>query len=143
MTSNIGSQIIQRITSEGGDENDIREAIQETLKTRFLPELLNRIDDKIVFRPLERDQIRKIVDLQIKDLAARLADQELQLDVSDAAKDQIAEEGFDPQYGARPLKRVIQTRLANPLATELLRQNLEPGTTLRVDFKDGEFEISN
>ena len=137
MTSNVGSQLIQKITAEGGDENQIRSAVDETVQARFAPELINRIDEKIVFTPLGRDEIRKIVDLQIDLLALRLADKELTIEVSDAARGAIADLGYDPHYGARPLKRVIQDRLANPLATQLLRNDYQSGDTISIDY-DGE-----
>ncbi len=138
MTSNIGSQAIQEITREGGSHESIREAVQAALQAHFLPEFLNRIDETIIFHPLERDQIRKITDLQINRLRKRLEDQELKLEVTSEALDALAEEGYDPTYGARPLKRVIQQRLENPLAIELLKGKIEPGSTIRVDAADGE-----
>ena len=137
MTSNVGSQIIQKVTEEGGDESELNDAVQAALRARFAPELLNRIDEKIVFHPLSRDEIRLIVDLQIEVLAKRLEDQDWSLEVSDQARQAVADEGFDPVYGARPLKRVIQTRLANPIATELLKHDLSEPGRLMVDF-DGE-----
>ena len=135
MTSNVGSQLIQRITEEGGGKDEIDDAVHKALQGRFAPELLNRIDEKIVFHPLTRDEIRKIVSLQVAFLIARLAQQNWQLSVSESALDAIADEGFDPVYGARPLKRVIQQRLANPIATELLKSGVETGT-LAVDFDE-------
>lgn len=121
MTSNVGSQIIQRVTEEGGDRDEMQSAVETALRGRFAPELLNRIDEKIVFRTLEQSQIRKIVDLQIELLQKRVAQQEWELIVTEGARAAIANEGYDPQYGARPLKRVIQNRITNPLASELLR----------------------
>ncbi len=135
MTSNIGSPIIQRIAEEGGSIDEIREAIDQTLRTRFLPELLNRIDEKIIFHPLRRDQLRRIVDLQVNLLAKRLAEQELELEVTEAARAAIAELGYDPVYGARPLKRLIQQRLANPLATELLKGTFQAHRGVRIDWQ--------
>ena len=93
----------------------------ESLQARFLPEFLNRIDEIIVFRPLDRSQIRKIVDLQVERLAKLLDERDFGLEVTDAARDEIANRGYDPAFGARPLKRVIQQELQNPLATELLK----------------------
>jgi len=137
MTSNIGSQMIQKITQDGGGEEEIREAVEQTLRARFLPELLNRIDERIIFHPLQRSEIGRIVDLQIAMLGRRLAEQELRLEVTDAARKAVADEGYDPVYGARPLKRVIQNRLANPLATELLKGELAGQAGVRIDF-DGD-----
>jgi len=137
MTSNVGSQAIQRIAAEGGDDDDMNAAIQESLKAKFLPEFLNRIDDVVTFHPLGRDQIKTIVRLQLKELAKRLDASGLQFEASEAAISRIAAEGYDPVYGARPLKRVIQREVQNPLATALLRSSYPEGSTIVVDF-DGD-----
>jgi ATP-dependent Clp protease ATP-binding subunit ClpB len=139
MTSNIGSQTIQRITSEGGTPAEIEEAVKEILKDKFLPEFLNRIDETIVFHPLGREQIAKIVEIQIERLRQRLAEQEIGMEVSPAARQAIATEGYDPQFGARPLKRVIQQRLADPLATEILRGRITAGGGVRIDHRGEQF----
>ena len=140
MTSNVGSTLIQRITEEDGTDEEMQEAVEQALRARFTPELLNRIDEKIVFRTLGRDQVRHIVGLQIKLLQERLDEQGWAIKVTDAALDAIADEGYEPQYGARPLKRVIQQRLTNPLATELLKLG-KPTEQQRmtIDFADGDF----
>ena len=139
MTSNIGSQIIQQIAIEGGSEEEMRQAVTESLQARLLPEFLNRIDETIIFHPLQRDQIEKIVRLQVELLAKQLEESDLRLEVSDAAIHEIAEQGYDPLYGARPLKRVIQQKLQNPLATEILKGTFAPGSIARVDFRGEEF----
>jgi ATP-dependent Clp protease ATP-binding subunit ClpB len=139
MTSNIGSQAIQRIAQEGGSEEEIRAAINAALQAQFLPEFLNRVDETIVFHPLDRRQIRQIVQLQIERLARQLEEHQISLSVSPDALDQIAGEGYDPTYGARPLKRVIQQRIQNPLATEILRGVFQEGSGARIDYRDGEF----
>ena len=139
MTSNIGSQLIQEITREGGSQEEIRTAVKESLQTRFLPEFLNRIDETIVFHPLSRDQIGRIVELQLQRLEGLLSEQGVTLEVTPAAKQAIANEGYDPTFGARPLKRVIQQRIQNPLATDLLRGRIPAGSTVRVDYRDDEF----
>ena len=139
MTSNIGSQLIQEITREGGSEQEIREAVTAALQARFLPEFLNRIDETILFDPLTAAQIRKIVEIQVARLCRQLEQRHLELEVTEAALDAIAEQGFEPAYGARPLKRVIQQRIQNPLAVELLRQQYAEGSRIRVDYVDGEF----
>ncbi|HEV7281340.1 MAG TPA: ATP-dependent chaperone ClpB [Pirellulaceae bacterium] len=139
MTSNVGSQAIQQVTEEGGSDEEIREALQTALRARFLPEFLNRIDETIVFKPLQRDQIRRIVDLQVDRLAKRLRSQGIDLVVTPAARDAIGREGYDPTYGARPLRRSIQQRLENPLASEILRQQFEAGTRLVVDHDEDGF----
>ncbi len=141
MTSNIGSQLIQEITREGGSVEEMREAINEVLGTRFLPEFLNRIDETILFHPLEKDEIRKIVALQTKHLEAQLEQHGIGLEVTDAALDTIAEKGYDPTFGARPLKRVIQQHVQNPLAVELLKQELTQGCVVRVDSNGEDFRF--
>jgi ATP-dependent Clp protease ATP-binding subunit ClpB len=139
MTSNIGSQLIFQISQEGGSEADVREAVKATLQERFLPEFLNRIDETIIFHPLDRKQVRKIAGLQIERLRQQMEQNGLTLEVTEAALDEIAVQGYDPVYGARPLKRVIQQRIQNPLATEILRGEFAEGSTVLVDFRDGEF----
>ncbi len=139
MTSNVGSQLIQQITNEGGSEEDMREALQEALRARFLPEFLNRIDETIVFQPLNRSQVTRIVDLQLERLEKLLAKKHLNLVVTEAARNHIAAEGYDPAFGARPVKRVIQHSIQNPLATELLREDYPEGATIEVDYRDEEF----
>jgi ATP-dependent Clp protease ATP-binding subunit ClpB len=139
MTSNIGSQMIQQIAEEGGDEQEMRTAVKESLQARFLPEFLNRIDETIIFHPLDRTQIRTIVEIQTRGLAKQLEQQGITLHVTPAAQDAIASEGYDPSYGARPLKRVIQQRIQNPLATEILKGNVKEGHILTIDAQDGEF----
>jgi len=141
MTSNVGSQMIQRIADEGGSEEDMQRAVQESLKNKFLPEFLNRIDETIVFEPLQREQIHKIVHLQLKRLEKQLGESHFKLSVSERAVDAIANEGYDPTYGARPLKRVIQRRLQNTIATELLKRDATQGGSLLVDYVDGNYTI--
>lgn len=142
MTSNIGSQMIQRVAEEGGDERDMEVAVQEALRSKFLPEFLNRIDETIIFEPLKKDQIRKIVSLQVQKLEQQLAENHFKLNISERAIDAISNEGYDPIYGARPLKRVIQRRLQNKIATELLKRDDHDGGTIDVDFKDDEFQVT-
>ncbi|WP_347244035.1 ATP-dependent chaperone ClpB [Thermogutta sp.] len=136
MTSNIGSQLIQEITQAGGTEDEIREAVTHALKQHFLPEFLNRIDEVIIFHPLRKDQIKKIAEIQIRRLKDRLATKGITLEVTDRAIEALAELGYDPTYGARPLKRVIQQRIENPLALELLKESDWEGVTMRVDYDD-------
>jgi ATP-dependent Clp protease ATP-binding subunit ClpB len=137
MTSNIGGQAIQEIARGGG--GDIREAVKEALESRFLPEFLNRIDETIIFEPLAAPQIRKIVDIQVERLIAQAEKNDLVLEVTPAARDEVARSGYDPTYGARPLKRVIQQRIQNPLASEILGADFEPGTRIKIDSHGGEF----
>ncbi len=139
MTSNIGSQLIQQIAQEGGSEEEMREAVLGVLRTQFLPEFLNRVDETIIFHPLDRVQIRKIVGLQVERLAHQLEQHDMKLVVTEEALDAIAREGYDPTYGARPLKRVIQQQIQNPLASEILKGRFSEGVTIRVDFRDDGF----
>ena len=138
MTSNVGSQAIQEITKEGGGEQEVRDAVKEALQARFLPEFLNRIDETIVFHPLDKRHIRRIVDIQMKRLVKQAEKAGITLECTDGALDEIARLGYDPAYGARPLKRVIQQQLQNELARELLSGKFPEGSRVRIDFvQDG------
>jgi ATP-dependent Clp protease ATP-binding subunit ClpB len=139
MTSNIGSQAIQEISRQGGGQEEIREAVQTALESHFLPEFLNRIDETIVFHPLGREELRTIVRLQVKRLRRQLEQNDLGLEISEEALDELARQGYDPTYGARPLKRVLQQQVQNPLATEILKGHFTEGSVVRVDFRDDEF----
>ncbi len=141
MTSNIGSQMIQELTRERANEEEIRDAIKQALAERFLPEFLNRVDETIIFKPLKQQQIRMIVEIQIAHLQKQLEQAGMKLDVTEAALEEIATRGYDPAFGARPLKRVIQQQVQNPLATELLKGNFPEGSLIRIDFRDGEFSF--
>lgn len=138
MTSNVGSQAIQRLSNDGASEEEIQDAVQEALKAKFLPEFLNRIDEVIHFHPLEREHIHRIVKLQLAHLRKQLEEREIELEVTPNAVDHIASVGYDPTYGARPLKRVIQREIQNPLATELLRGSLAEGSRIIIDCSEGE-----
>ena len=139
MTSNIGSQLIQEITREGGTQEELKDAVKEALAAKFLPEFLNRIDETIVFHPLGRDQIGQIVEIQHGNLRKQLAAQDITLEITEPARREIASEGYDPQFGARPLKRVIQQRIANSLPTEILKGNVKEHGGVRIDFDGEEF----
>ena len=132
MTSNLGSERIQELSGAEGGDQLIEAAVRSVLKTAFRPEFLNRIDETIVFHPLRKEQLAKIVDVQLRHLRKRLADRGMGLDVTPEAKRLLAEEGYDPQFGARPLKRLIQQRIENPLASKLLAGEFEEGDTIRV-----------
>jgi len=134
MTSNIGSQAIQEITRAGGSEDEMREAVTDQLRNHFLPEFLNRIDDTIIFHPLTEKELRRIVTLQIQRLQKQLDEVGLELEVSEAALEELARRGYDPMFGARPLRRVIQQEVQNPLATEILKGGFAPGTVVRLDY---------
>ncbi len=138
MTSNVGSQAIQEITKEGGGEQEVRDAVKDALQARFLPEFLNRIDETIVFHPLDQKHIRRIVDIQVQRLVTQAGKAGIGLECTAAALEEIARLGYDPIYGARPLKRVIQQQLQNELARELLAGNFPEGSRVRIDFvQDG------
>ena len=139
MTSNIGSQLIQEITKEGGSQEEIRNAVKESLQTRFLPEFLNRIDETIVFHPLDERHIEKIVKIQVNRLIEQAARAGVTLECTEGAVAEIARLGYDVAYGARPLKRVIQQQLQNPLARELLSGRFAEGSRVRIDFGQDEF----
>jgi ATP-dependent Clp protease ATP-binding subunit ClpB len=139
MTSNIGSQAIQEMTDKGAEDFEIEAQVRSQLKQYFRPELLNRIDEVIIFHQLQKQQLRKIVDIQAQQLSRRLADRDLSIELTDAAKDQLAEEGYDPTFGARPLKRLIQQRIENPLAAKLLGGEFSPGDTIKVDVSGRSF----
>jgi ATP-dependent Clp protease ATP-binding subunit ClpB len=133
MTSNIGSQEIQRLASENAESWEVEAKVKAILKDYFRPEFLNRIDEIILFHSLAKEQINKIVDLQLEELRKRLAGRGLKLAISDQARKLLVEEGYDPQYGARPLKRVIQQRLENALAMRILNGEYVAGDTIKVD----------
>lgn len=142
MTSNLGSSEIQEMTSRADGEPDyelMKAGVLEVVGSHFRPEFINRIDDLVVFHPLDRSELAEITRIQIEELAQRLVDRDMQLVLSDAAVDRLAEAGFDPVYGARPLKRAIQTYLENPLANAILAGEFESGNTILVDIKDDEF----
>ena len=137
MTSNLGSQMIQEMSGEENYEA-MKSAVMDVVGSHFRPEFINRIDDVVVFHPLGREQIRAIASLQIDILQARLQEREIGLQLSEAALDLIGEAGFDPVYGARPLKRAIQSQLENPLAQEILAGRFGPGDLVQVDVQDGQ-----
>jgi ATP-dependent Clp protease ATP-binding subunit ClpB len=138
MTSNLGSQRIQQMTDDGSDQALIKMAVLAEVKTSFRPEFVNRIDEIIVFQPLGETQIASIARIQMKALEARLAKLEIKLSVTDAALKLVAEAGFDPVYGARPLKRAIQQRIENPLAKEILAGRYAAGDTIKVGASGSE-----
>jgi ATP-dependent Clp protease ATP-binding subunit ClpB len=145
-TSNIGSAGLARVEERAGNEeetsNELRRVAMEALGQHFRPEFINRIDETVVFRRLGRLQIRHIVDIQLQSLRERLGRRGLSLEVRDEAKDQLAEVGFDPQFGARPLKRAIQRHLEDPLARRVLAGEFLPGTTIVVSAQNGELTLT-
>ncbi len=142
MTSNLGSQMIQEMSGE--DQYDaMKSAVMEIVGNHFRPEFINRIDDVVVFHPLGRDHIRKIVDIQLAYLHERLAERDMHIQLSDAARDKLADAGFDPVYGARPLKRAIQQQVENPLANEILAGRFKPGDMIEVVVEDDRLDFQN
>jgi ATP-dependent Clp protease ATP-binding subunit ClpB len=145
MTSNIGSPVIQEFYTAGKlnpkDHAEMEKLVQTELKTHFRPEFLNRVDDIIIFHSLDESQISRIVDIQLERLAKRLAQQNLTLDVDKSAKTFLAKEGYDPQFGARPLKRAIQEHLLDPLATKLLEGEFRPGQRIKATARNGELSF--
>jgi ATP-dependent Clp protease ATP-binding subunit ClpB len=133
MTSNIASQQIQQLTEESGADWEIEAHVKDALKMLFKPEFLNRIDEIIVFRMLDKQHLMQIVDIQLDYLTGRLKDRHITLEFTDNARRQIMDEGYDPAFGARPLKRTIQQRLENPLAAELLAGKFSDGDTIKID----------
>jgi len=137
MTSNLGSQVIQEFAGEG-NYTRMKSAVMEIVQQSFRPEFINRIDDIVVFRPLGTDQIRSIVDIQLNYLRKRLQERNMELTLDDAARDLLGEAGFDPVYGARPLKRAIQQQVENPLAQKILQGTFGPGARIQVTARDGQ-----
>ncbi len=131
MTSNLGSDLIAQ---HAGDKEKQEAAVLQALKTEFRPEFLNRVDDVIIFQPLTKDQIREIVKLQIKELNKQVAAEDIELELSDTAIDHFAEAGFDPVYGARPLKRLMQKEILDVLAMKLVREEIKPHSKIKIDW---------
>jgi ATP-dependent Clp protease ATP-binding subunit ClpB len=142
LTSNIGAVRILESTEHGASDEQLREEIQEELKKAFRPEFLNRIDDVCIFNRLSREALRGITDIQLRRLSRLLRENRVKLDVTDAAKDLLTDLGYEPAYGARPLKRVILKQLQDPLSEELLRGGYKPNDTVRVDVGDEGFAFS-
>jgi ATP-dependent Clp protease ATP-binding subunit ClpB len=140
MTSNLGSQIIQEMTTEA-QYDAMKASVMETVQQNFRPEFINRVDEIVVFHPLGSEQIRAIAGIQVDYLRKRLADSEITLSVTEAALDRLGKAGFDPVYGARPLKRAIRQQLENPLAQEILSSRFGPGDTIEVDASGDELSF--
>jgi ATP-dependent Clp protease ATP-binding subunit ClpB len=142
MTSNLGSQMIQEMTGEDQYEA-MKSAVMEVVGTHFRPEFINRVDDIVVFHPLSREHIRLIVDIQLGYLHERLAERDMRIELSDDARDRLADAGFDPVYGARPLKRAIQQQIENPLANEILEGKFKPGDVIEIGVADDGLQFKN
>jgi len=142
MTSNLGSQRIQELAGEQ-NYDAMKSSVMEIVTQHFRPEFINRVDDTVVFHPLGREHIRAIVDIQLGYLQERLAGRDMKIVLSEAARDRLANAGFDPVYGARPLKRAIQQQVENPLAQEILQGRFKPGDVIEVGVTDDQLEIQN
>jgi len=138
MTSNIGSPILLENVGEGTIDDKTRNAVMKELRGNFRPEFLNRVDDIVLFKPLTLAEIKKIVDLLVGGIRKRLADRKITLELSEAARDHIAQNGFDPVYGARPLKRYLQKEIETGLSRQILSGSVEDGSKVTVDVKDGQ-----
>jgi ATP-dependent Clp protease ATP-binding subunit ClpB len=139
MTSNIASDQIQQITAESGADWEIEAHVKESLKNFFRPEFLNRIDETIVFHMLTKDQLKAIVEIQLGDMTRRLKEKKYDIELTDEAKSLVMEEGFDPAFGARPLKRVIQQRIENPLAANIIQGNFGEGDRIKISADQHKF----
>lgn len=149
MTSNVGSELIREHQTIGfrkgegtASPDDFRRTVLDALRAQFRPEFLNRVDEIVVFNSLSAENIKEIVDIQLAHLKERLAERKITIELTDAAKEKLAEEGFDPAYGARPLKRTIQKRIQDPLALKVLAGEIHDGDSIKVDVADGEFAFS-
>lgn len=141
MTSNLGSELIQEISREG-DYFAMKKAVLEVVGKHFRPEFINRIDEIVVFHPLDKEQIKKIAHIQMNRLRSRLSERDFSIEISNGALDYLAATGYDPVYGARPLKRAIQQYIENPLAQEILAGKFVPGDTIQIDLKKDKIEFS-
>lgn len=150
MTSNVGAEALKRnkfvgfnIQDNNQDYKDMKSKVMEELKRAFRPEFLNRVDETIVFHALEKDQLKQIVTLMAEELVKRLKEQKIELEISEAAKEKIAEKGYDPEYGARPLRRAIQKYIEDRLSEELLKGVILEGQHVMIDVKDGKFVVNS
>ena len=141
MTSNIGSSYLLENKNEDVVDDNIRAQVMNEMKLRFKPEFLNRVDDIIMFKPLSENGIKKIIDIFLKEVSSRLKDKNITLEVTDEAKTIMAKEGYDPVYGARPLKRYIQNSLENNLARKIIKGEIGYGSNVVVDANGEEIVI--
>jgi ATP-dependent Clp protease ATP-binding subunit ClpB len=142
MTSNIGSlYLLDGVSDNGEIREDARERVMAELRGHFRPEFLNRVDEIVLFKPLTLEEIEQIVDLQIEDVRRRLADRRLKIELTEPARELIAREGYDPVYGARPLRRFIQRDVETRIGRALLAGDIEPGATIIVDARDDELQV--
>jgi ATP-dependent Clp protease ATP-binding subunit ClpB len=143
MTSNIGSEfLLEGVTAGGEVKDEARSRVMSTLQSHFRPEFLNRVDEIVMFKPLTLGEIERIVDLQLEELRVRLADMRITLEVTAEARRFIADQGFDPAYGARPLRRYISREVETQVGRALLRGDTSDGGTISVDVVDGEITVT-
>ena len=144
LTSNLGSSLIlEGIDGNGKLREDARLQVEKLLKTQFKPEFLNRLDEVVFYTPLTRDQISGILQLMLKDLSGRLADRHLSVELTDAAKEYVIDNGYDPVYGARPLKRFLQRAVETPIARMLIAEDVPEGSEIVVDVENGEITVKH
>ena len=144
LTSNLGSSLIlEGIDGSGKLREDARLQVEKLLKTQFKPEFLNRLDEVVFYTPLTRDQISGILQLMLKDLSGRLADRHLSVELTDAAKEYVIDNGYDPVYGARPLKRFLQRAVETPIARMLIAEDVPEGSEIVVDVENGEITVKH
>ena len=142
-TSNLGSSFLLDGIDENGEiEEDAKEKVSQLLKQSFRPEFLNRLDEIVYYKPLTKENITRIIDLLIKDLSARLADKQLKLEITPLAKELIIENGYDPVYGARPLKRYLQSKVETMIARTMIANDLQAGNTIKIGASNGEFTVT-
>jgi ATP-dependent Clp protease ATP-binding subunit ClpB len=142
MTSNLGSELIQEISSGNGDYQLMKDAVMRVVGQHFRPEFMNRIDETVVFHPLDQEQIRRIADIQMNRVRARLTERDFGLTITPEALDYLAAAGYDPVYGARPLKRAIQQYVENPLAQAILSGKFSPGDVIKVTLSDSQLAFT-
>ena len=150
MTSNLGTGVVQpetlgfvRNSKDKDSRVRLRESIEQALKKSFRPEFLNRIDDIVIFDPIERDQLLRIVDIMVEDIKSRMLNNGVRLEFSNEVREWIADEGYDAEYGARPLRRAIQRKIENPLSTMLLQGDLSEGSQVKIILSQGELDFIN
>jgi len=141
MTSNLGSKEFQRggigfLREEEGDEQKMRTDMESALKKNLLPELLNRIDDVVIFHPLTKEHLKSIVDLLVHEVEQRLAERRIKLEVNEEARAWLVQKGYDPMYGARPLRRAVQKYVENPISTKILQGEFKEGDTITIGLKE-------
>jgi ATP-dependent Clp protease ATP-binding subunit ClpB len=143
MTSNIGSaHLLDGVSADGEIKSDARALVMGDLQRHFRPEFLNRVDDIVLFKPLGMTQIERIVELQFNDLRRRLAERQIAVELTDSARELIAKQGFDPVYGARPLRRYISHEVETMVGRALIRGDVQDGSTIRVDAQNGELVVT-